>query len=81
MAARQRIDIARVAATDHAADGDAAFAEVADHHPIALPKAIIRQRQPAETVVLMRIDAGIVEDEVGNPTRAKASRFSASSVR
>ena len=53
-----------VTAADDAADRNAALAEEAEHGPVAQPQSLVRQRQLAELVVAVRIDACIVEDEV-----------------
>ena len=65
MAAGQRVDVAGIAAADDAGDGDAGVAAGPDHRAVALGQAGIAQRQTAEPVVFMRVDPGIVEDDVG----------------
>jgi multidrug resistance protein, MATE family len=59
------VDVLAVAAADDTAERDVARAEEVDDGPVAFFQAAIAQGEPAQPVVAMWIDAGIVEDEVG----------------
>ena len=43
MAHGERVDVRRIAATDHTRDGNAAAASFADHHAVAFSKTLIAQ--------------------------------------
>jgi hypothetical protein len=64
MKAHELLEIGRIAATDHACHRDAGVNARPQHQPLAPPKAALAQRQPAEPVVDMRIDARVEEHQV-----------------
>ena len=69
MAPPQRFHVARIAATDYAANGDVCRAQSLDDMGIARPKACIGKRQPAETILVVRINPGIEENQIRSGKR------------
>ncbi len=51
------------------------------HETVARDETVIAQRQPAKAVVDVRIDAGLVEDEVGAGASRKRGNSSARTAR
>ena len=80
MACGKRRHIRGIAAADDAADGNAERAEMVDHHLVAGAQAVIGKRQPAEPVLGMDVDAGIVEDDVPAPALPDSSGRMAASL-
>ena len=63
MAMGQGIEIIGISATDDAGQRDPARLHHVDDRPIAVFKPAITERQPAQPVVSVRIDTGIVIDQ------------------
>lgn len=65
MSARDGEAVRAIAATEHAGERDGALRRLAHDKTIAHLKAVVSQREAAEFVVDVWIDAGLVEDDVG----------------
>ena len=63
-----------VAAAEHGGHRQAAGASPAEHQRVAGAQAGVSEGEPAEAVLAMRVDAGIVEDEVGAEARGGGQR-------
>ena len=59
-----RVDVGRVATAHRNRHGNVASVAGVEHEPVARAKSVDRQLQPAESIPLVRIGAGQIEDEV-----------------
>ena len=81
MQAGELLQIGGVAAADHARDRNACLEAGLEHVALAALQALAGQRQPAEPVVDVRIDAGVEEHQVGAHVLEQARQMVASRAR
>ena len=65
MAERHLVDVGAIAAANHRRHRDAPRPEMAEHHRVTPPDAVIGQVQKAKPVALMDIHAGVVNHQIG----------------
>ena len=65
MAACERLDVIRVAPADYADERHVSPTGLGDHEAVAPPQALVGQPEPSELIVAMRVDARVVEHEIG----------------
>ena len=80
VAGGQPLRVVVVAAAEHAGQRQAARPRPAEHQRVAGAQAGVAEGEAAEPVAAVRIDAGVVEDEVGaegrRPRRARGASTS-----
>ena len=74
MAAGERVEVVAVAAAHHRDERDPSPGRFSDHVGVAAAEPLVGEREPAEPVVHVRVDARVVEDEIGREPAEQAGQ-------
>ena len=65
MTSPEHHSVRAIAAAEGACERSANSARLASDEAVALGEPFVRKREPPEPIVPMRVDTGLVEDEIG----------------